>query len=487
MSFKSQVFDVRTINMNGTTEQIVKGGRDLLHLLPDALKGISQIGVIGWGSQGPAQAQNLRDSLEGTDIKVVVGLRNGSSSFAKARKAGFYKKDGTAGEMFDVIKSSDLVILLISDAAQTDLYPEIFKALKPGATLGLSHGFLLGHMNNVGDNFPENHNVVMVAPKGMGDSVRKLYVQGETTNGAGINASFAVQQDVDGRATDIALAWSLGIGSPYTFETTMEMEFKSDIFGERAILLGGVWGIVEGLFGRFKVAKGLDIAFQDAVESLTGPINSMISDNGLFAVFEALDISDRDTFATYYSAAYNASMPIIAEIYDEVASGNEIRGVNLAGARLDKYPMTKVDGTQMWQIGERVRAARTENSNKRIDPMTAGVYIGVMMAQIDLLIDKGHSWSEIANESVIEATDSLNPYMHARGIAYMVDGCSRTARLGAYRWGPRFRTALESRAFVDIDNGKVEMGIFNNFGNHPIHEALRICGELRPSVKISLT
>ncbi|MCB1031617.1 MAG: hypothetical protein KDA95_09780, partial [Acidimicrobiales bacterium] len=198
LDFETQIFEKEIIEVAGTTEAIVRGGRHLLPLLPKALEGISQIGVIGWGSQGPAQAQNLRDSLAGTDIKVVVGLREGSSSFAGAREAGFSEQDGTLGEMFEVIRNSDFAIVLISDAAMAQQYRAIFDALKDGATLGLSHGFLLGHLNNVGDAFPANVNVVAVCPKGMGPSVRALYVQGAEVNGAGINASFAIQQDVDG-------------------------------------------------------------------------------------------------------------------------------------------------------------------------------------------------------------------------------------------------------------------------------------------------
>ena len=107
------------------------------------------IGVIGWGSQGPAQAQNLRDSLEDTDIKVKIGLRPGSSSMAAAREAGFSEENGTLGEMYEVVAESDMVLLLISDAAQVENYKKIFATLKEGAVLGLSHGFLLGHLESV--------------------------------------------------------------------------------------------------------------------------------------------------------------------------------------------------------------------------------------------------------------------------------------------------------------------------------------------------
>ena len=164
-----------------------RGGRDKYAMLPEAFKGIKQIGVIGWGSQAPAQAQNLRDSMAeaGMDTKVVIGLRPDSSSNEQARQVGFTEADGTLGEVFDVISKSDLVICLISDAAQARMYPRILAAMKPGATLGLSHGFLLGVMQNDGADFRPDINVVLVAPKGMGPSVRNLYEQGKSVNGAG--------------------------------------------------------------------------------------------------------------------------------------------------------------------------------------------------------------------------------------------------------------------------------------------------------------
>ena len=329
MPFTSKVFQVDTLDMGqGRTEQIVKGGRHLFPLLPKAFEGIQQIGVIGWGSQGPAQAQNLRESLEGTDIKVKVGLRPGSSSMQEARDVGFTEENGTLGEMFEVIRESELVLLLISDAAQAELYKEVFKNLKPGSTIGLSHGFLLGHMKNVGDTWPENVNAIAVCPKGMGPSVRRLYVQGKEVNGAGINSSFAVEQDVDGRATDIALGWSVAIGSPYTFQTTMENEYRSDIYGERGILLGAVHGIIESLYRRY-IIQGMshEDAFRNSAEAITGPISRIISHQGLKGVYEAVGADGRREFEQAYASAYPAAHELLREIYDEVSSGNEIRSV----------------------------------------------------------------------------------------------------------------------------------------------------------------
>ncbi|RRT57233.1 hypothetical protein B296_00014178 [Ensete ventricosum] len=207
--------------------------------------------------EGPAQAQNLRDSLAVAKSDIVVklsirntefvkvrhtvvycpvwaiGLRKGSRSFDEARAAGFTEENGTLGDIWETVTGSDLLLLLISDAAQADNYEKIFSHMKPNSILGLSHGFLLGHLQSLGLDFPEDISVIAVCPKGMGPSVRRLYVQGKEINGAGINSSFAVHQDVDGRATDIALGWSVALGSPFTFATTLEQEYKSDIFGER--------------------------------------------------------------------------------------------------------------------------------------------------------------------------------------------------------------------------------------------------------------
>jgi ketol-acid reductoisomerase len=390
--------------------------------------------------------------------------------------------------MFAVIKESDVVLLLISDAAQAELFGRVFENLRPGATLGLSHGFLLGHMKNVGAKFPANINVIAVCPKGMGPSVRRLYVQGKEVNGAGINASFAVHQDVDGHATDYALAWSVALGSPYTFQTTLESEYKSDIYGERGILLGAVHGIIESLYRRY-VSQGMsrEAAFLHSAESITGPISRTISRRGIRAVYEGLDAAGKAEFERAYAAAYPPAKELMAEIYDEVSSGNEIRSVVMAGLRLKQYPMGKIDGTETWKVGAGVRAKRIEDEIP-VNPFTAGVYIATMMAQIDVLADHGHPYSEAANESVIESVDSLNPYMHARGVAYMVDNCSTTARLGTRKWGPRFDYLLTQVAYVAVDEGKAgNPALIEAFRKNVIHEVLAVCSELRPSVDISVS
>lgn len=127
--FQSKIFPTEKMTCAGREETIVRGGRHLFPLLPKAFDGIKQIGVVGWGSQGPAQAQNLRESLEGTGIKVKVGLRPGSQSFALAESKDFKTSNDTLGPMFDVIHESDLTILLISDAAMAQVIDNISDSL----------------------------------------------------------------------------------------------------------------------------------------------------------------------------------------------------------------------------------------------------------------------------------------------------------------------------------------------------------------------
>ena len=169
-----------------------------------------------------------------------------------------------------------------------------------------------------------------------------------------------------------------------------------------------------------------------------------------------------------------------------VSSGNEIQSVVMANARFDRYPMGKIDGTPMWKVGEAVRARRGSFQTP-INPVTAGVYIATMVAQVDLLKAKGHPYSEIANESIIEAVDSLNPYMHFKGVAFMIDNCSTTARLGARKWAPRFDYLLMQLAIPRISRGEAaDPALLRSFETNNIHAVLAKCAELRPPVDIAI-
>jgi ketol-acid reductoisomerase len=156
------------------------------------------------------------------------------------------------------------------------------------------------------------------------------------------------------------------------------------------------------------------------------------------------------------------------------------------GDRLDKYPVGKIDGTDTWKVGEKVRAECDEDKIP-LNPFTAGVYVATMMAQIDVLLEEGHPYSEVVNESVIEAVDSLCPYMHYRGVAFMVDNCSFTAKTGSRKWAPRFDYILDQLAYTAVDNGvPIDNALISEFENHKVHQAVEECCKLRPPVDISL-
>ena len=264
----------------------------------------------------------------------------------------------------------------------------------------------------MGAKFPTNINVIAVCPKGMGPSVRRLYVQGNEVNGAGINASFAVQQDVNGKATDYALGWSVALGSPYTFQTTLESEYKSDIFGERGILLGAVHGIVESLYRRY-VGQGMakDDAFLNTSESITGPISKTISRSGIKAVYEGLDAEGKAAFGKAYNAAYH---PVARDPRGDLRRGR-------LGQRDpqrhpgDPPPRHLPDGQD--RRHRDVEGRREGARQRRAQRCAAQPVHGRRLHRHDDGPDRpaegrGHPYSEIANESVIEAVDSLNPYMH---------------------------------------------------------------------------
>lgn len=484
---QSKVFKAETVVMcPEVSEQVIIGGRDKLPLLPKAFATIRQVGIIGFGSQGKAHAQNLRDSLRGTSIKVKVGLKRDGKSWPEANALGFTEEGGTLGETVSVIQESDLVIMLIPDSDQAALYREIFRFMKSGATLGLAHGFLLGYLQSIGKEFPEHFNVIGVCPKGVGPSVRGLYTQG-----SGINCSFAVERDVTGTATDIALAWAIAIGAPFVFKTTLEMEFRSDIFGERAVLLGGVYGLAEALFeySSTNCFVGNSARYVRAVTTL-GPISEAIKRGGLLGLYE--EAGDKREFEMAYRAAYHPFYVLMREIYDEVRSGREIASVVDASERMKIYPvdpkspMGVICDTPMWQTGRYLR--QIELLTAGINPMTAGLYCAMMMAQCNLLWEEGHSMSEISNESVLEAVWSLLPYMLKIGIDSMVDNCSTTARLGTRKWGPRFRNVTTTQVFPAFDKGHSHglNDVFKKFLENPIHSAIQACSAMQPAINLEV-
>lgn len=192
------------------------------------------VAIIGYGSQGHAHALNLKES----GVNVVVGLYDGSKSWKKAEEAGL--KVMTVGE---ASKVADLIMILVPDEKQADLYKaEIKPNLAAGKTLAFAHGFNI-HFEQIVP--PEDVNVIMIAPKGPGHTVRSEYVAGK-----GVPCLYAVYQDATNNATDIALAYAAGIGGARAavLETTFKVETETDLFGEQAVLCGGVTALMQAGF-----------------------------------------------------------------------------------------------------------------------------------------------------------------------------------------------------------------------------------------------
>lgn len=505
-TFESAQFGelLREVQVPDGIETVMEGQRrfDLIGSAFDQLDG--PVVVMGYASQGPAHANNLRNSLReaGSDVPVMVALREGSKTRALAERDGFTEDNGTLVTPERGLAIAGFLPMLIADGSMAAYGREYLGQMREGSVLGLAHGFYAGLLEaqgtTIADVAPQLAGVVGVCPKGMGPSVRRLYEMG-----SGINASFALESGDRQRMTDLGLAWALGIGSPYTFQTTLGNEWRSDIYGERAMLLGGVHGLVEAAYA-WKVQKGQggEQAYLESVETLVGPISKTISESGLVGVFEALGSEqEREEFAKAYNAAYGPLKHLMTKLYRDVSSGREISEV------FDDYgfesPKPQVDGSHMWRDGEKVRESMPDASERAarisIDPSVAGMYVAGMMAQADVLRANGHHWSEVINESIIEAVDSLNPYMAYAGIAHMVDNCSDTAQRGGRKWAPQFQAWISQTVLPVIDGGRIkesekagmllqdDTDHFRNFLNHPVHEALATFAKMRPPVNIAVT
>lgn len=197
------------------------------------LKG-KRVAVLGYGSQGHAQAQNLKDS----GVDVIVGLRPNSPSVAKAQQDGL-----TVMSVPEAVKNADVIQVLLPDEKQKEVYErDILPNLKPGNTLSFAHGFNIHYKQIVP---PHDVDVIMIAPKSPGHMVRRMYQEGK-----GVPALIAVYQDCSGKAKDTALAFAKGIGATRAgvIETTFKEETETDLFGEQAVLCGGLTALIKAGF-----------------------------------------------------------------------------------------------------------------------------------------------------------------------------------------------------------------------------------------------
>lgn len=312
------------------------------------------IAVLGYGVQGPAQALNLRDN----GFNVIVGQRAGSKSWERAL-ADHWSEGETLFSLAEAAKRATVVCYLLSDAGQIHSWPEIKPHLTAGKALYFSHGFGITYRQQTGIVPPSDIDVILVAPKGSGTSVRRLFSQGK-----GINASYAVYQDASGQAADRVKALGIGIGSGYLFETTFEREVFSDLTGERGVLMGALAGVMEA---QYKVLRENghtpSEAFNETVEELTQSLILLVAENGMDWMYSNCSTTAQRGALDWAPRFRDAVAPVFNDLYRSVASGKEAQVVIEANSRPDYRERLAVELAQMrdseiWRAGAMVRKLR---------------------------------------------------------------------------------------------------------------------------------
>jgi ketol-acid reductoisomerase len=344
------------IDFGGVIEEVVTRDEFPLDKAREVLKD-EVVAVLGYGVQGPAQALNMRDN----GIRVVVG-----GDPARRRSWDKAVSDGwVPGETLlpweEAVKRGTIIQYLVSDAAQMMLWPTIEPCLKEGDALFFSHGFGLVYNDQTGIHPPKYVDVVMVAPKGSGASVRANYLAG-----SGINSSFAVHQDHTGRALERTLALGIAIGSGYLFPTTFEREVYSDLTGERGVLMGALAGIMEAQYHTLRAhGHSPSEAFNETVEELTQSLIRLVDQNGMDWMYENCSATARRGALDWRHRFREAVVPVFDELYDSVVSGEETRIVLAANSapdykeKLDEE-LRQMRESEMWRAGAAVRSLRPD-------------------------------------------------------------------------------------------------------------------------------
>jgi len=343
------------INFGGVMENVVMREEFPLEKAREVLKN-ETIAVIGYGVQGPAQAQNLRDN----GFNVIVGQRKPSKSWDKAVKDG-WKPGKTLFEVEEAVKKGTVISYLLSDAGQIASWPVVKKYLTTGKALYFSHGFGITFLKETGIIPPKNIDVILVAPKGAGRTVRKHFLEG-----LGINSSYAIFQDSTGRAKDRVLAMGIGIGSGYLFETTFKNEVYSDLTGERGVLMGAIAGIMEAQYNLFrKKGHSPSEAFNETVEEATQSLIPLISENGMDWMYANCSTTAQRGALDWKGKFRKAVEPVFKKLYESVASGKEARIVIKANSKTDyreklDQELKTIRESEMWKTGAKVRELRPQ-------------------------------------------------------------------------------------------------------------------------------
>src|SRR5713226_1004525 len=330
---------------------------------PDKIRQILKnetVAVLGYGVQGKGQSLNMRDN----GVKVIVGQRPGGKAYDAAVQDG-WKPGETLFDYEEATKRGTIIQYLLSDAGQKEMWPRIKPLLTKGKALYFSHGFSIVFSDQTGVIPPKDIDVILVAPKGSGTTVRRHFLEGR-----GINASFAIHQDATGRARDRCLALGVAIGSGYLFETTFHKEVVSDLTGERGVLMGAIYGL---WLAQYEVLRehghSPSEAFNETVEEATQSLYPLIAENGMDWMYANCSTTAQRGALDWFQRFRDVSKPVFEELYKKVANGDETRRVLESNSRPDyreqlEKELKAVADSEMWQAGAVVRSLRPERVDK---------------------------------------------------------------------------------------------------------------------------
>ncbi|MBC7758891.1 MAG: ketol-acid reductoisomerase, partial [Phormidesmis sp. FL-bin-119] len=345
-----------TINFGGVNEEVVTREEFSLDKAREVLKD-ETVAIIGYGVQGPGQALNLRDN----GIKVIIGQRKDSKTWDKAVADGWVPGE-TLFEIEEAAEKGTIIQYLLSDAGQIALWPTIKKCLTPGKALYFSHGFGITYKDQTGIIPPADVDVILVAPKGSGTSLRRLFLAGK-----GLNSSFAIHQDATGKGRTRAIALGIGVGSGYLFETDFRKEVYSDLTGERGTLMGAIAGIFEAQYNTLRSnGHSPSEAFNETVEELTQSLMPLVAENGMDWMYANCSTTAQRGALDWKGKFRDATQPVFDELYKSVASGKEAERTIKLNSEPDyrvklEAELKTLRDSEIWRAGEAVRSLRPEN------------------------------------------------------------------------------------------------------------------------------
>jgi ketol-acid reductoisomerase len=357
------------IDFGGTKEEVITRAEFPLSRARKVLKG-ETIAVIGYGVQGPAQSLNMKDN----GFNVIVGQAKAFKRDWDRAVADGWQPGKTLFDIEEAAARGTIIQMLVSDAAQKAIWPTIRKCLKPGDALYFSHGFSIVYRNQTKVIPPKNVDVILVAPKGSGTSVRRNFL-----SGAGINSSFAVEQDYTGRARERCIAIGIAVGSGYLFPTTFKKEVHSDLTGERGVLMGALAGIMEAQYDTLRRhGHSPSEAFNETVEELTQSLIRLVDENGMDWMYSNCSATAQRGALDWKPKFKKAVMPVFAELYKRVAGGVETRRVISACGKpnyqqLLAKELAEMGNSEMWRAGRATRSLRPKEKAKKITRATKGV------------------------------------------------------------------------------------------------------------------